>query len=49
MKVLQNFQLILLNFKKFLDEKSKLEKELEYKYERWEYLNNLADEIANNK
>ncbi|MGO0882833.1 ABC-F family ATP-binding cassette domain-containing protein [Clostridioides difficile] len=32
-----------------LDEKSKLEKELEYKYERWEYLNNLADEIANNK
>ncbi|WP_172620008.1 PqqD family peptide modification chaperone, partial [Clostridioides difficile] len=25
-----------------LDEKSKLEKELEYKYERWEYLNNLA-------
>ncbi len=32
-----------------LNEKSKLEKELEYKYERWEYLNNLADEIANNK
>lgn len=28
-----------------LDEKSTLEKELEHKYERWEYLNNLADEI----
>ena len=28
-----------------LDEKSYLEKDLEYKYERWEYLNNLADEI----
>ncbi|GAA0861984.1 ABC-F family ATP-binding cassette domain-containing protein [Paraclostridium tenue] len=28
-----------------LDEKSNLEKELEHKYERWEYLNNLADEI----
>ncbi len=28
-----------------LDEKASLEKELEYKYERWEYLNNLADEI----
>lgn len=32
-----------------LDEKANLEKELEHKYERWEYLNNLADEIANNK
>lgn len=32
-----------------LDEKASLEKELEHKYERWEYLNNLADEIANNK
>lgn len=31
------------------DEKASLEKELEHKYERWEYLNNLADEIANNK
>lgn len=28
-----------------LDEKASLEKDLEYKYERWEYLNNLADEI----
>ena len=32
-----------------LDEKSNLEKELEYKYERWEYLNNLAEEIENSK
>lgn len=29
---------------KILDEKANLEKELEHKYERWEYLNNLADE-----
>lgn len=26
-----------------MDEKAELEKELEYKYERWEYLNELAD------
>lgn len=32
-----------------LDEKANLEKELEFKYERWEYLNNLAEEIANSK
>ncbi|MGL5651457.1 MAG: ABC-F family ATP-binding cassette domain-containing protein [Paraclostridium sp.] len=32
-----------------IDEKSKLEKELEFKYERWEYLNNLAEEIESNK
>lgn len=32
-----------------LDKKSKLEKELEFKYERWEYLNNLAEEIDSNK
>lgn len=32
-----------------LDEKSNLEKELEFKYERWEYLNNLAEEINSNK
>lgn len=32
-----------------LDEKSKLEKELEFKYGRWEYLNNLAEEIDSNK
>lgn len=32
-----------------LDEKANLEKELEHKYERWEYLNNLAEEIENSK
>ncbi|MEF9992234.1 MAG: ABC-F family ATP-binding cassette domain-containing protein [Romboutsia sp.] len=32
-----------------LNEKTSLEKELEYKYERWEYLNNLAEEISNSK
>ncbi|RDY24687.1 ABC transporter ATP-binding protein [Romboutsia maritimum] len=32
-----------------LNEKESLEKELEHKYERWEYLNNLADEISNSK
>ncbi|WP_195939569.1 ABC-F family ATP-binding cassette domain-containing protein [Romboutsia sp. 1001713B170131_170501_G6] len=32
-----------------LDEKTNLEKELEFKYERWEYLNNLAEEIENSK
>ncbi|MCR8745041.1 ABC-F family ATP-binding cassette domain-containing protein [Romboutsia lituseburensis] len=32
-----------------LDSKAKAEAELEYKYERWEYLNNLAEEIANSK
>ena len=30
-----------------IDEKTKLENELQVKYERWEYLNNLAEEIAN--
>lgn len=32
-----------------LDEKTKAEAELEHKYERWEYLNSLAEEIANSK
>ena len=32
-----------------MNKKEELEKELEYKYERWEYLNNLAEEIENNK
>lgn len=32
-----------------LDEKANLEKELEHKYERWEYLNNLNEEIENSK
>ncbi len=31
------------------DEKAKTEAELEHKYERWEYLNNLAIEIENSK
>ena len=30
-----------------MDEKTKLEDELQVKYERWEYLNNLAEEISN--
>ncbi|MBO3446160.1 ABC-F family ATP-binding cassette domain-containing protein [Clostridium sp. CCUG 7971] len=32
-----------------LDKKANAEAELEHKYERWEYLNNLAEEIANSK
>ncbi len=32
-----------------LEEKAKTEADLEYKYERWEYLNKLAEEIANSK
>ncbi|MGL6105297.1 ABC-F family ATP-binding cassette domain-containing protein [Romboutsia sp.] len=32
-----------------IDAKSKAESDLEYKYERWEYLNNLAEEISNSK
>jgi ATP-binding cassette subfamily F protein uup len=32
-----------------LDEKAELEGELEYKYERWEYLNNLVEEINEGK
>ncbi|MGL5348357.1 MAG: ABC-F family ATP-binding cassette domain-containing protein [Peptostreptococcaceae bacterium] len=32
-----------------LDEKARLESELEHKYERWEYLNNLSEEIMNSK
>jgi ATP-binding cassette subfamily F protein uup len=32
-----------------LDEKAELEGELEHKYERWEYLNNLIDEINEGK
>lgn len=40
------------NFTKLQDvmnEKEEFEKELELKYERWEYLNNLAEEIEKNK
>ncbi len=32
-----------------MTEKEKAEKDLELKYERWEYLNNLAEEIENSK
>lgn len=32
-----------------MNKKEELEKELEFKYERWEYLNNLAEEIESNK
>ncbi len=32
-----------------LEEKAKTEADLEQKYERWEYLNKLAEEIANSK
>ena len=32
-----------------MDEKEKLEKELEHKYERWEYLNDLAQKIEEQK
>ena len=32
-----------------LDEKTSLEKDLEYKYERWEYLNDLNEQIINSK
>ncbi|MDK2585089.1 ABC-F family ATP-binding cassette domain-containing protein [Romboutsia sedimentorum] len=32
-----------------IDKKAEAEKELEHKYERWEYLNNLAEEISNSK
>ncbi len=32
-----------------IDKKAEAEKELEHKYERWEYLNNLAEEISNAK
>jgi ATP-binding cassette subfamily F protein uup len=32
-----------------MDEKNNLEKELEFKYERWEYLNDLFDKIESSK
>ncbi|MDB8804309.1 ABC-F family ATP-binding cassette domain-containing protein [Romboutsia sp. 1001216sp1] len=38
-----------VKLQELLDEKANLEKELEFKYERWEYLNNLAEEIENSK
>ena len=48
----ENTSKFATNFTKLqeiLDEKANLEKELEYKYERWEYLNKLAEEIASSK
>lgn len=36
-----------VKLQKVLDDKAESEKELENKYERWEYLNSLADEISN--
>ena len=47
--ILLNLLQILLNFKKYLMRKQNAESELEHKYERWEYLNNLAEEIENSK
>lgn len=38
-----------IKLQEVLDEKANLEKELEHKYERWEYLNNLNEEIENSK
>lgn len=44
-----NFATDFVKLQEVLNEKAAAEKELEHKYERWEYLNNLADEIANSK
>lgn len=38
-----------IKLQEILNQKNSLEKELEYKYERWEYLNKLNEEIENNK
>lgn len=38
-----------VKLQEILNEKANTEAELEYKYERWEYLNNLAEEIENSK
>ena len=38
-----------VKLQEILNEKANAESELEYKYERWEYLNNLAEEIENSK
>jgi len=44
-----NFATDFVKLQEVLNEKAEAEKELEHKYERWEYLNNLADEITNFK
>ena len=38
-----------IKLQEILNEKANAESELEHKYERWEYLNNLAEEIENSK
>ena len=38
-----------VKLQEILNEKANSEAELEHKYERWEYLNNLAEEIENSK
>ena len=38
-----------VKLQEILNEKANAEAELEHKYERWEYLNNLAEEIKNSK
>ncbi len=43
------FSTDFVKLQEILTEKLNLESELEYKYERWEYLNNLAEEIENSK
>ena len=43
------FSTDFVKLQEILNEKSQTEAELEHKYERWEYLNNLAEEIENSK
>ncbi|MGL4913943.1 MAG: ABC-F family ATP-binding cassette domain-containing protein [Romboutsia sp.] len=38
-----------VKLQEIMDAKAEAEIDLEHKYERWEYLNNLAEEIANSK
>ena len=38
-----------VKLQEILNEKANAEAELEHKYERWEYLNNLAEAIENSK
>ncbi|MGL5751526.1 MAG: ABC-F family ATP-binding cassette domain-containing protein [Paraclostridium sp.] len=46
---LTNFATDFTKLQEVMNKKEELEKELEYKYEKWEYLNNLAEEIQKNK
>ena len=43
------FSTDFVKLQEILNEKANAEAELEHKYERWEYLNNLAEEIENSK